>query len=231
MLITTQAIVLHTTRHNDKTRIAHLYTREAGRLSAIVYGNNKKNIVFSPLSLVEITYSTKNGSMPILKEIDLITGSDTLSKGLKIRDIGRQSVATFIAEIIYRSERHPLKDTQLFDFFVSTINELDSADFENCHLRFLISYAQHIGIALDIYSDGATLDLQTAENLPTVPHHEDYLNSRELDILRNLSEGENIKINRKDRQTLLEKLCRFYQLQIDDFSIPKSLAILEQVFD
>lgn len=231
MFTTTEAIVLHTTRHNDKTRIVHLYTREAGRLSVIVYGNSKKSIVFSPLSLVETTYSTKPSAMPILKEIELITRKDTLNEGLKIRDIGRQSVATFIAEIIYRSERHPLKDTELFDFFVATINELDSENFENCHLRFLIGYAQHIGIALDIYSDGATLNLQTAESMYDAPRHEDYLNSKELDLLRQLNEGTTIRINRKDKQALLEKLCRFYQLQIDGFTLPKSLAVLEQVFD
>ena len=62
----------------------------------------------------------------------------------------RRTVALFIAEVLYRTLRHPMADEALFDFIASTIRFLDTTEQpENIHIAFLIHLAAHLGFATD----------------------------------------------------------------------------------
>ena len=56
----------------------------------------------------------------------------------------------FVAEILYRTLRHPMEDTVLFDYLASIVHELDTTPQpENLHIRFLVGLAALLGFGID----------------------------------------------------------------------------------
>ena len=141
------AIVLSLQPYSDRAHILHAYTREHGRTNYMLYGLGKKQpqALYAPLSLLEIAVSPSSKSLPSLKEAHLAFVPQHLHT-----DMRRQTVALFIAEVLYRTLRHPMADEALFDFIASTIRFLDTTEQpENIHIAFLIHLAAHLGFAID----------------------------------------------------------------------------------
>lgn len=141
------AIVLSLQPYSDRAHILHTYTREHGRTNYMLYGLGKKKsqALYAPLSLLEIAVSPSSKSLPSLKEAHLAFVPQHLHT-----DMRRQTVALFIAEVLYRTLRHPMADEALFDFIASTIRFLDTTEQpENIHIAFLIHLAAHLGFAID----------------------------------------------------------------------------------
>lgn len=141
------AIVLSLQPYSDRAHILHTFTREHGRTNYMLYGLGKKQpqALYAPLSLLEIAVSPSSKSLPSLKEAHLAFVPQHLHT-----DMRRQTVALFIAEVLYRTLRHPMADEALFDFIASTIRFLDTTEQpENIHIAFLIHLAAHLGFAID----------------------------------------------------------------------------------
>ena len=141
------AIVLSLQPYSDRAHILHTYTREHGRTNYMLYGLGKKQpqALYAPLSLLEIAVSPSSKSLPSVKEAHLAFVPQHLPT-----DMRRQTVALFIAEVLYRTLRHPMADEALFDFIASTIRFLDTTEQpENIHIAFLIHLAAHLGFAID----------------------------------------------------------------------------------
>ena len=141
------AIVLSLQPYSDRAHILHTYTREHGRTNYMLYGLGKKKsqALYAPLSLLEIAVSPSSKSLPSVKEAHLAFVPQHLPT-----DMRRQTVALFIAEVLYRTLRHPMADEALFDFIASTIRFLDTTEQpENIHIAFLIHLAAHLGFAID----------------------------------------------------------------------------------
>lgn len=229
MYTTTQAIVLHLQKYNDKTSILHTYTQDAGRVQYIVHITKKNNLMaqLQPLSIIEIEANTLGTSsqLPHIKSVRLVqVPQDT--------DIRRLTVSIFIAEILYKILRHPLPDQPLFDYLVQTIQDLNtSATIENCHLQFMITLTNYLGIMPNIDAEADWLDMQTGLTTATKPAHKDFFDKVEIQLLNALSFSTDVNISRATRQQLLDKLCRYYELHLNDFYIPKSLDILKELFD
>jgi len=196
MLITTSAIVLNLQRRSDTSHVLHAYTRACGRINYMVYGagsKKKSSAIYAPLSIVELTADIRaDKPLPTIKEARLLYVPE-------IMDMRRQSVALFIAEVLYHILRHPMQDEALFRFLDTTIHDLnESKDIENVHLRFLSGFANALGIGVNEDADSLLL---------RVPK------------------------NRKDRQSLIEEWCDYYQLHLEDFRRPKSIDVLMELFD
>ncbi len=229
MYTTTQGIVLHLQKYKDKTSILHTYTQDAGRVQYIVHITKKNNLMaqLQPLSIIEIEANTSHSSaqMPHVKSVRLMeVPQDT--------DIRRLTVSIFIAEILYKILRHPLPDEPLFDYLVQTIQDLNtSATIENCHLQFMINLTHYLGIMPNIDTEADWLDMQTGLTTATQPAHKDFFDKDEIRLLNALSFSTDVNISRATRQQLIDKLCRYYELHLNDFYIPKSLDILKELFD
>ena len=141
------AIVISLQPYSDRAHILHTYTREHGRMNYMLYGLGKKKsqALYAPLSLLEIEVSPSTKALPSVKEAHLAF----VPQHLPI-DMRRRTVALFIAEVLYRTLRHPMADEALFDFIASTIRFLDTTEQpENIHIAFLIHLAAHLGFAID----------------------------------------------------------------------------------
>ncbi len=148
MQTTTTAIVLSLQPYSDRAHILHTYTRESGRVNYMVYGlGRKKNAAqYAPLSLIEIVEDgSPTRSMRTLKQSRLLYVPSQIPT-----DMRRQSIALFIAEVLFRTLRHPMEDPQLFAYLEQTIPNLDRTNSpENLHIQFLIDLAALLGFAID----------------------------------------------------------------------------------
>ena len=197
MVQTTEAIVLNLQRHTDRAQIVHAYTRAGGRVNYMVYGAGSKKkpaAVYHPLSLIEITASVTPNMPPVVQEARLLYVPRD-----QTADLRRQSVSLFIAEMLFRTLRHPMTDEAMYDFVAHCAREVwEADDIENVHLRFLIGFATALGIGINEETDAALL-------VPPCTRHE--------------------------RQTQIRNLCRYYHEHLDDFTEPKSLDVLMELFD
>ncbi len=231
MKTVSEGIVLHMQKYTDKSSILHVYTRDYGRMTYMVYGKRGKNneyfLASEPFSLVEIEANHVTGrDIQTLEKISF----SYINNGI-LQDIRKRSVAVFISEILYRTLRHPEPDTNLFDYLknvVKTLNE--SVSSENIHLRFLVDYTYYLGIMPELDQHGMMLDITTG--LLIKPCEMDNCFSvEETNLLIDLYKNTNIQIDRITRQTLLDKLCLYYECHLPDFFSPKSLDVLKEVFD
>lgn len=148
MLTTTEAIVLSLQPYSDKAHILHAFTCAGGRVNYMVYGIGRKKSAaqYAPLSLVELTADVQpNRQFQTLRQARLLYTPTQLPT-----DLRRQTVAMFLAEVLFRTLRHPLEDPALFDYLAAVVRELDTApDPENLHIRFLVGLATLLGFGID----------------------------------------------------------------------------------
>ena len=205
MNISTQAIVLHSTRVSERMSVLHLYTRECGRIPYCIYGvasrKSPKQALLTPLAKLDIeAVHLENKDVQQLRDWQLAYVPTSLPT-----DIHRQTEALFIAEILYRTLTHPMADPLLFDFISEAAEELDRRpDPENVHLEFLFGFIEHLGFAID---------MENPANRPFLP------------IV------ERTPITHTCRQDLLRRLMKYYEEQLPDFQIPKSLDVMMEVFN
>ena len=213
MLVHTPAIVLHTTRVNDKTVVLHLYTREFGRMECYVYGGSRKGrgALFTPLSLIDAV-ADRNPLKEVhtLKDFSLRHTTSDISS-----DIRRITVAIFIAEVLYRTLTLPESDAVMFDFIEKIILTLNNGNgVENLHLMFLVEYISLLGFAPD---------RNTPANAALFPC---------LSLTDRCSNGQRTPfVDRPARQAMLDTIMVYYTEHLPGFVKPKSLDVLKQVFD
>lgn len=229
MYVKTDAVVLHLQKHNDRTCILHAYTQTGGRMQYIVHISRKGSMPASlqPLSIVEIEASANNRATQLqhIKSVRLLYVPCQ-------NDFNRLSVNIFIAEVLYKILRHPMADSQLFDFIVGAIQKNDrQQSVANSHLQFLVHLTTYLGITPSIDSDDDWLDMRTGLTSLQRPVHPDFFTKDEMRAINALSCSTDIVLSRTERQVLIEKLCRYYELHITDFHTPKSLDILKELFD
>ncbi len=148
MLTTTEAIVLNLQPYSDKAHILHAFTCAGGRVNYMVYGLGRKKSAaqYAPLSLVELTADVQpNRQFQVLRQAQL-----NYIPRRTPTDLKRQSVAIFIAEVLFRTLRHPMEDSALFDYLAAIARELDTtSEPENLHIRFLVGLATRMGFGID----------------------------------------------------------------------------------
>ncbi len=239
MLVNTKAIILHTIPYKDTSIIVYAYSKESGRISFIVNGVRKKKAklkinVFQSLNIVDlIYYSKENNELCRIKEARLYH----IFSEIPFR-IDKNSIATFIAEFIYKVIREEDKNEPLFEFLYYSILYLDKSN-KNISLFNLILLTQltkYVGIKPTnnfsetnaffdlkkgyfsaIFNSTTCLDLKLSNTFKTLLSS----NYEELGLL---------SIKKADRSELLHKLIKYYQIHIDYTINLKSLKILEEIF-
>lgn len=129
----TEGIVLAVQKKRDTTSLVHLYTREYGRIPYIVYGrkgtgkNRLSGVpmnILTPLSWLDIEGTELKG-----KEVHSLSSAQLHYAAHRIlEDVRRQCLAMFIAEVLYKSLKHPLADERVFSYLCEQIIELDTSD-------------------------------------------------------------------------------------------------------
>lgn len=239
MLVKTKAVVLHTLKYGDSSLIAHCYTQTLGKQSFILKGilSAKKGSIrksqFQVLTQLEILFDHKNnGKLQFLKEVKVIHPYQTIPNRIE-----KNAMAQFLAEILKNAILEEEANPSLYVFLETALHWLDSNDeISDFHLIFLINLTKYLGFFPNNEPlDALYFNLETGCFNALLPR-EHYIDGYQIPVFRellgmNFGEVLSLKLNRIKRRELLETLILYFELHLLGFSKPKSLQILNEIFD
>jgi len=237
MLISLNAIVLSKIKYNEKDLIVKTYTKQKGVVSYILKGvlgskKNKKAAYFQLLSQLYIETDFKsNRNLQYLKECSnfhLYTSLQT--------NIYKSAIALFLAEILALVLNEEEQNDTLFSYIESSLLWLDlNEDFANFHLLFLLNLTKYLGF----YPYNFNKELNYFNLLDGEFQLHNTSNSISLGNLSlfkqflgiNFDNINQIKITAQQRTIFLNTILKYFELQLLDFRKPKSLKVLNDVFN
>lgn len=241
VLIKTRGIVFRSIKYSETSVIVDIFTEAKGMRSYLVPGVRKKKASVSPgllqvMSLVDmVAYDKQERGLNRIKEIK----SAAVYQSLPF-DVQKSAVGLFMAEVARKSIREPEENPRLFRFLFRTFQFLDQtpAPIGNLHLHFLLEFSFYLGFVPSGEWSASTpyFDLQqgTFTGLSQSGHQElGEEGSHLLYQLLRCSYGDchEVKMNRRMRQYLLQKLLDFYRYHIDGFPEINAHSILQTVLE
>ncbi|WP_222982146.1 DNA repair protein RecO [Flagellimonas meishanensis] len=239
MQVTTKAIVLSALKYGDSSLIVKAYTASDGLKTYMLKGvlTNKrgklKAAYFLPLMQLEIVAVHRNkGTLETLKEVKVGIPYKTLHT-----HVVKNSIVLFLAEMLGNGIREEERDQALFNYLEYALHWLDVHDPEpNYHLLFLLNLTKYLGFYPE-NPDGTASYFDLAEgcfvaNPGLNPVLEDALAADFKKLLgMDFDALKTIKIKKTNRQELLKKVVLYFELHLHGFRKPKSLAVLNAVFE
>lgn len=236
---TTKAIVLSSIKYGDTSLIVKAFTASSGIKTYLLKGvlaskrGKLKVAYFQPLMQLEIIANHRNkGSMESIKEARVSFPYQSMH-----RDISKNALTLFLAEMLGNSIYEEEQNTALFNFIEAAMQWLDTHDnIANFHLFFLLELTKYLGFYPE--SENSHLpyfDLLEGEftNQPGLNPHlsESKLLHFKAFLGINFDAIHTVKLGKNDRQELLQSLVMYFELHLHGFKKPRSLAILNDVFN
>jgi DNA repair protein RecO (recombination protein O) len=142
-------------------------------------------------------------------------------------------LSEILKSVIFEEEPNP----NLFDFIENSIQHLEQTKhYANFHISFLVNLSTYLGFAphKPVQSNEVYFNLnegyfETTENKYSMCLENSSLFLQFLN--HTLERNQLIKMNKKNRQELLNLILVYYQLQIEGFKNPKSLEVIESIFN
>ncbi len=237
MIVHTKAIVLRAIKFKDTSLIIKCYTQQGLKSYIIkgILGRKKANIkgaYFQMLNLLEIVanHNDKN-TLNTLREVRLSYAYTSIPN-----DIIKQSLVLFLSEVLNFSLQEEEVNKPLFHFLYTSLQHLDTQkEVANFHLFFLINLSKHLGF----YPYKQHLHYNYFNLQEGVFQHKDSptaIKGNNLILFKSLLGTEfdamqKLKLNKEQRQELLEVLISYFELHLSGFRKLNSIPILQSVFN
>lgn len=239
MLFKTEGIVLGTTSYSDTYSIAHIFTRDFGRVSYLLPRGGKRSKVkgsfFFPFSVLAMDVE----HLPLrevqrVKDVELQFPLHDLCTNLT-----KVSLAFFLSEFLSRILRETNDNELLFDYLKNSVETLERTGrgLANFHLAFMFGLTRFMGIYPNVHDHitGAYFDLLNGEFVAGKPLHPHYLNRQQsagLTYFQRIHYGNMhlFRLSRNDRNRIVDNLLVYYRLHVYDFPSLKSLDVLRELF-
>ena len=215
MTVTTDLIVLHTTKFGENSIVVHTLSKEYGRRSFLVRGAGKRLMsLFLPLNILEaeVVESTKS---------TLFTARGLTARfplmGIR-NDVFKNSITMFMSEVLYRVVKDGVSEPGLYEWCERSILLLDAVqtDFSNFHLRFLLELA----VALGFSPEASDLRPFVGDNFQLVER-----------LMRgSFAETMLIPMNGPLRNEIAEQVLRYIEYHTDSSLRINSLKVLRELF-
>jgi DNA repair protein RecO (recombination protein O) len=223
MISKTRGVFLHQFKYKDSSIIAKILTEEHGIKPFIIKGIRSKNAVvkanmMQPLTLLDLVVwnQEKKSNWYYIKEASFTNPQTTIPF-----DIVKSSLAVFVAEIVLKSIKDEQTDRHLFEFIFKTIDDLDKKQegFSLFHLHFLSELSENLGFSIS-----------EKHNNNLIPSLFVNWDETRTEILNLFYTGEGAKLNRQQRNSLLEIFICCYEQNVIHKGEIKSHKILENLF-
>lgn len=238
MQVATKAIVFSSLKYGDTNLIIKAFTESDGLKSYLLKGimTSKKGKLkiahFQPLTQLELVAVHRNkGTLERVREAKVYYPYSSL-----YTDIVKNAMTQFLAEMLHNCIREEERNQDLYHFLETTLQWLDTHDnIANFHLFFLLSLTRYLGFYPDTsHSDYPYFDLLEGEFV-RVPTLNPMMPAEALEHFRRFLNGDfgnidQIRMKKSDRQILLEQIVLYFELHLQGFRKPKSLAVLHEVF-
>ena len=225
-----------------------MFTREAGRLSFVVSvpktqkGRLKKQY-FQPMTLLEVEVDYRQRlQLQKLKEARLLSPYTSIPFSPE-----KLALSLFIAEFLYHALHSEQQNEPLFVYVCDSMQWLDmaSAGYANFHLTFLMRMSRFLGFYPNLSltpvpspnGEGSDVffDLREGQFCTLAPTHRDFLgpdDARRIHLLMRMDfpTMHLYRLNRMDRNRIVEVLLQYYRLHIPQFPELKSLSVLQELW-
>lgn len=239
MQVSTKAIILTYLKYGDTSLIVKAFTASEGIKSYLLKGilSSKKGklrtALFQPLTQLEIVANHRNkGTLESIREAKVSYHYQTLHT-----NVVKNSMSFFLAEMLGNSIHEEEQNDELFSFIEASLQWLDMhTEISNFHLYFLLLLTKYLGFYPETNLINAEyFDLMEGEFI-MAPSLNPILTGENLFFFKqflgtNFDAIHMIKMRKENRQELLKSLVLYYELHLQGFRKPKSLAILNEVFN
>ena len=238
----TKGIVLRSIKYGETSLVVTIFTEMFGIQTYMVNGvrTSKKSSAkanhFQPTAILDmIVYHSQNKSMQRIKEFSWAVLYTKL-----LSDVIKNSIASYMAELIQKCLKQPEANTDLFIFCEESFLQLDKADklvAANFALFFTLHLAHFFGFRMtdNFSSENFILDLQEGNFVAHQPAHPHFIDGKNAELTAQLLkvmqpyELEEFKLNQEIRRDLLLRYLEYYALHIQDFGQMKTLMVLHEV--
>lgn len=239
MLITTKAIVISALKYSEADLIVKCFTESSGLKTYLLRNILKskkgklRTAMFQPLTQLEIEANHKDkGTLESIREAKVLVHYQTLHT-----HVAKSAIVFFISDILRSAIQEEETNTALFEYLTATMSWLDAHEhIANFHLLFLVKLSKHLGF----YPDDSNLS-STYFNLMdgTFENEERTIYSwsgETINVLKQLlgihfDALKNVTLNQKERTAFLTMLLQYYELHLHGFKKPRSLAVLNSIFN
>ncbi len=235
MLHKTQGIVFKTVKYSETSVVSKIYTAKFGLQSYLINGvrsakSKTKASLLQSLSLLDMeVYHREHRNLNRIKEIQAALVFHSIPFNLI-----KGSVGLFMIEVLSKSIHEEESNEPLFHFIFERIRILD--ELEQVPSGYLIAFLLSLSVYLGFHPHGTCndktpfFDLREGQFVSGGIGHPTTLNEQLSSKLSECIRNPNTELVPGMRRLLLEALLHYYQLHVPNFSSPRSLKVLEEVF-
>lgn len=238
MLITTKGIVLSSLKYGEADLIVKCFTEKSGLKTYLVRGVLKsrkgkiKASLFQPLTQVELVANHKDkGTLEYMREAKLLTPYQSLHT-----DILKSTVVMFLAEVLRNTIKEEEPNLPLYGFLENSLGWFDATgSAANFHLLFLLKLTSYLGFyPYESQGDEPVFNLIDG-TFQTIKTNNECVTDENVPVLRQLLGTDfdtlsNVKMNQISRTGFLFLLLNYYEIHLQGFKRPKSLAVLNEIY-
>lgn len=236
-MVATKAIVINAIKYAESSLIVTCYTKEFGIKKYLLKGILKakraklKTAYFYPLMQLKlIANHNYKGHLNYIKEAEITNHYQQLYTQIK-----KQTIALFIAEMLYLSLKEEEENKTLFKYLETSLLWLDTQDnITNFHLLFLLNLTKYLGFYPEIKNKELPyfnlLEGRFESSSTSLSISKEKLNSLKMLLGINFDALHTIEFNSQSRQEILTVLIQYFELHLSGFKKPKSLNVLQSVF-
>lgn len=238
----TKGIVLRSIKYGETSLVVTLFTEMFGVQTYMVNGvrtssrSSAKANHFQPTAILDlVVYHNENKAMQRIKEF-----SWGFLYAEVLNDVIKNSIASYMAELIHKCLKQPEANTDLYGFCEESLLQLDNANkaiAANFALFFTLHLAHFFGFRMtdNFSTENIFLDLQEGNFIGQLPAHPHFIDGKYAELTAQLlkvmqpDELEEFRLNQEIRRALLLKYLDYYALHIHDFGQMKTLMVLHEV--
>ncbi len=239
MLITTKGIVFSALKYGEADLIVKCFTQKSGLKTYLLRGVLKskkgkiKASLFQPLTQLEIVASHKDkGALEYMKEAKLGIVYQSLHT-----NVVKSTVVMFLSEVLRNAVKEEEANPALYDYVEASLEWFDTHEKTvNFHLLFLLKLTRYLGFYPDDSQEDAPVFNLVDGTFQDVETNPDCINDENVVLLQRLlgtdfDELAAIKLNQTTRSGFLLMILKYYEIHLQGFHKPKSLAVLNEIYN
>ena len=228
-MVSNNGYLLTYLKYGDYDAILHVFTKEAGFQSFFVKGiygpKNKKKAYLTAFNELNFIINQKNkGNISTVSRLELKNSFDFHN------DFKANAILFFVADFLNQILKNEASSLKTYTEIENFRSELNAKNYQS-HLIFLFKILEIQGFS-PLENDGDFLNPETGTFAHEIQHQ--LFNQKISAIWKNLISAKSpyeTKIKSKLRRDFLDSLLVYYHYHFTDFRTPKSLEIVQQIFE
>jgi len=216
-------------KYGDNDAVLHCYTKESGFQSFFVKGiyssKNKKKAFLSPMNELSFTVLDHNSHSDLLR----VTKIEMVDFENDFQDVRYNTVIFFVSEFLNQILKNEGKNDSMYVEILNFKGSLKKSNFY-AHYFFLIKILEILGLA-PLISENKFLNLEKGIFQDDISP--EIINDEVSILWKKILDDKaiDLEMNKLTKKKLLDSILLYYNYHFPDFRYPKSLEIINQIFE